>query len=227
MEPEDIVDLGDILELQGLRVVSAHEDRGKDDSFDNKASVLGKANRGSILNPSFDLDFDSYGKSRASIVKPKFKMSLAELLDESKVVPISVFGNGEVQIMGIQHDSRLVSSGDLFVCCMGRRTDGHLFLSEADKRGAVAVVANKEIDIKQTFSCKALIIVEDTNSVLASLAASFYRQPSQNMAVIGTTGTNGKTTAAYLIKGMYEAMGLRTGLLHPWREQTGVHKHNP
>ncbi|XP_031384966.1 UDP-N-acetylmuramoyl-L-alanyl-D-glutamate--2,6-diaminopimelate ligase MurE homolog, chloroplastic [Punica granatum] len=215
LEPEEVVDLEEIQELQGLRVVSAGEGEEDDGSrtFDDEVSDSGKANRGSVSDPSFDLDFDIYGKARARIVEPKFKMTLAELLDESKVVPISVFGNLEVEITGIQHDSRLVSSGDLFVCCVGRKTDGHLFLSEADKRGAVAVVASKEIDIEETLGCKALVIVEDTSAVLASLAASFYRQPSRNMSVIGITGTNGKTTTAYLVKGMYEAMGLRTGML--------------
>ncbi|KAK4768932.1 hypothetical protein SAY86_027082 [Trapa natans] len=197
----------------GRRISSSAIADFEDDSFDKKMSTLGKANCRSVLNPSFDLDIDCYMKAQAEIVEPRIKMSLGELLEHSKIVPVSVFGNMEVQITGIQHDSRLVASGDLFVCCVGRRTDGHLFLSEADKRGAVAVVANKEIDIEQTLSCKALIIVRDTNAVLAALAASFYRQPSLNMEVIGITGTNGKTSTAYLIKGIYEAMGLRTGLL--------------
>ncbi|CAJ1937416.1 unnamed protein product [Sphenostylis stenocarpa] len=162
----------------------------------------------------FELDFDTYGKSKVRIVDGKFKMSLAELLDESKVVPVSVSGDLEVEITGIQHDSRLVTSGDLFVCCVGRKTDGHLFLSEADKRGAVAVVASKEVDIEDTLGCKALVIVEDTNAVLPALAASFYKHPSTKMAVIGITGTYGKTTTTCLIKSLYEAMGLRTGMLN-------------
>ena len=62
------------------------------------------------------------GKIKSRIVEPKFRMSLAELLDESKVVPVSVYGDLEVEITRIQHDSRLVCSGDLFVCCVGRKT---------------------------------------------------------------------------------------------------------
>jgi UDP-N-acetylmuramyl tripeptide synthase len=54
--------------------------------------------------------------------------------------PFSVYGDLEVEITRIQHDSRLVCAGDLFVCCVGRKTDGCLYLTEADKRGAVAVV---------------------------------------------------------------------------------------
>ncbi|KAI3453721.1 hypothetical protein Pfo_010384 [Paulownia fortunei] len=203
LEPEEVVDLEEIKELQGLTEISDDESEERSDF---------EVSDGDFSN-SFDIDFDEFGKTKARIVEPKFKMSLAELLDESKVVPISVYGNLEVEISGISHDSRVVESGDLFVCCVGRKTDGHLYLSEADKRGAVAVVASKEIDIEDTLGCKALVIVEDTNVVLAALAASFFRHPSRSMSVIGITGTNGKTTTSFLIKGMYEAMGLRMGML--------------
>ncbi|OVA14020.1 Mur ligase [Macleaya cordata] len=206
LSPEEVVDLDEIQELQGLTVISEEpneEDLGEEINGDSPSSSLS----------SFDLDFDNYGKTKPRILEPKFKMTLAELLDESRVVPVSVYGNLEVEITGIQHDSREVCSGDLFVCCVGMKTDGHLYLSEADKRGAVAVVASKEIDIDETLGCKALVIVEDTNAVLPALAASFYRNPSKKMSVIGVTGTNGKTTTAYLIKGVYEAMALRTGML--------------
>lgn len=214
LETEEVADLEEINELRGLTVISEDEDEDENGprNLDDNVSELGGQDELSSFN-SFDVDFDSYGKVKARIVEPKFKMTLAELLDESKVVPVSVFGNLEIEITGIQHDSRMVSAGDLFVCCVGRETDGHLYLTEADKRGAVAVVASKEIDIEETLGCKALVMVEDTNSVLPALAASFYRNPSKNMAVIGITGTDGKTSASYLIKGMYEAMGLRTGLL--------------
>lgn len=210
LEEEEVVDLEEIEELQGLTVISEDEEETEGRKYVDKKKESGG---GSMLDSAFDLDFDSFEKTKARIVEPKFKMSLAELLDESKVVPVSVYGDLEVEISGIQHDSRVVSSGDLFVCCVGRKTDGHLYLSEADKRGAVAVVASKEIDIEETLGCKALVMVEDTNAVLPALAGSFYRHPSKNMAVIGITGTNGKTTTAFLIKGMYEAMGLRTGML--------------
>ncbi|KAG6397056.1 hypothetical protein SASPL_143217 [Salvia splendens] len=189
LEPEEVVDLEEIEELHGLTEISGDEsDEGSVDKSDLEVSEA-------ELSSSFDFDFDEFGKTKPRIVDPKFNMSLAELLDESKVVPISVYGNLEVEITGISHDSRVVESGDLFVCCVGTKTDGHLYLSEADKRGAVAVVA------------------KDTNVVLAALAASFFRHPSRSMSVIGVTGTNGKTTTSHLIKSMYEAMGLRTGML--------------
>lgn len=221
LEPEEVVDLEEIKELSGLTEISEEDDAGGSEEEEEEESsersdfeVSDELNNADYSDlSSFDIDFDEFGKTKARIVEPEFRMSLAELLDESKVVPVLVYGNLEVEISGIQHDSRLVEGGDLFVCCVGRNTDGHLYLSEADKRGAVAVVASKEIDIEETLGCKALVIVEDTSAVLASLAASFYRYPSKSMSVIGITGTNGKTTTAFLIKGMYEAMGLRTGML--------------
>ncbi|MQL90721.1 hypothetical protein Taro_023332, partial [Colocasia esculenta] len=223
LTPEEEVDLDEIGELQGLTVISEDvregDDRGKlsDDDGDEEeehGGGLGTNGRSaSALSSSFDLDLDSFGRSRARIVEPKFRMTLAELLDESRVVPVSVYGDLEVSITGIQHDSREVSAGDLFVCCIGSKTDGHLYLSEADKRGAVAVVASKEINIEETLGCKALVIVEDTNSVLPVLASSFFGNPSRSMSVIGITGTNGKTATSYLIKGLYEAMSIRTGML--------------
>uniref|UniRef100_A0A6N2KRH1 Mur ligase central domain-containing protein n=1 Tax=Salix viminalis TaxID=40686 RepID=A0A6N2KRH1_SALVM len=213
LEPEEVVDLEEIDELTGLTVIDTDSDEEGSSGFDvGLGEKSGKSNaEASLDEKSFDLDFDSIGK--VNIVEPKFKMSLAELLDESKVVPVSVLGDLEVEITGIQDDSRVVSAGDLFICRVGMKTDGHLYLSEADKRGAVAVVASKEVDIEETLGCKALVIVEDTNTVLPALAAAFYKFPSKNMAVIGITGTNGKTTTANLVKGMYEAMGLRTGML--------------
>ncbi|CAI8609356.1 unnamed protein product [Vicia faba] len=70
----------------------------------------------------------------APLIDYKFQMTLADLLDESKMVLVS-YGDLEVEINGIQHDSRLVISGNLFVCCVGSKNDGHMFLREADKRG--------------------------------------------------------------------------------------------
>lgn len=216
LEPEEVGDLEEIDELQGLRVVDddeEEEDPNSEEAYEgDEVSDMGN-NNSSLFDSSFGIDFDSFGKNKVRIVEPKFRMTLAELLDECKVVPVSVYGNLEVEITGIEHDSRLVNSGDLFICCVGRNTDGHLYLSEADKRGAVAVVASKEIDIEDTLGCKALVIVEDTNEALPALAASFYRFPTKNMSVIGITGTHGKTTSGYLIRSMYEAMGLRTGMM--------------
>ncbi|KAE8732423.1 Acid-amino acid ligase, isoform 2 [Hibiscus syriacus] len=153
------------------------------------------------------------GETEVKILEPKFKMSLAELLEKSKVVPLSVYGDLEVEVTSTQQDSREVKSGDLFICCAESSFDARLHLTEAHRRGVVAAIASKSSGIDDNLGYKALVIVEDTNSVMAALAASFYGHPSKSMCVIAITGTNGKTTSTYLIKGLFEALGKRIGLL--------------
>ncbi|CAM6086402.1 unnamed protein product [Calypogeia fissa] len=143
--------------------------------------------------------------------EPFFRMTLAELLDEAKVTPLALEGNLDVEITGIQHDSREVNPGEMFVCCKGLTVDGHLYTSEAIEKGASVLVVSKEVNLSKSVS--AVVVVEDTNSVLSALAGAFYGHPSRKLAVIGITGTNGKTTTSTLLRSMYEAMGVRTGLL--------------
>lgn len=105
--------------------------------------------------PSFGFNFDVFGKERIPVREPKFSMTLAELLDESKVVPVLVNGDLEVSITGVQTDPREVTSGDLFICGVNsNESSGIAPLTEADKRGAVAVVADKEINIDEKLACR-------------------------------------------------------------------------
>lgn len=162
---------------------------------------------------STDNGLVSLPKSRARIPVPEFRMTFAELVDESGVAPVSVYGDMEVSITGVQNDSRKVMPGNVFVCSAGYKTNGHCYVAEAIERGAVAVVASRELGINKTLACKALLVVEDTNSVLPVLAATFYGHPSKSLRVIGITGTNGKTTTAHLVRAVSEAMGKKTGML--------------
>nr|CAD1821010.1 unnamed protein product [Ananas comosus var. bracteatus] len=111
------------------------------------------------------------------------------------------------------NDSRKVIPGDLFVCCVGCKTDGHLYIADAVRKGAVAVLSSKEVHLDLMPHCGALVVVQSTNSVLPVIAAAFYKNPSRKMSVVGITGTNGKTTTSHLASAIYEAMGLRTGML--------------
>lgn len=142
---------------------------------------------------------------------PLSRINLGELLLKAGVSPVLINGDQTVEITGIQHDSRLVCPGDLFVCCKGFSTDGHLHVSQAAEQGAVAIVATKQVSVQKTL--KAFVQVEDTNSILSALSAAFYGHPSRKLTVVGITGTNGKTTTSYLLKSMFEAMGHKTGLL--------------
>eukprot|EP00250_Pteridium_aquilinum_P019649 c24514_g1_i1 orf=572-2362(-) len=142
---------------------------------------------------------------------PTSPISLLQLLNTARVSPLLINGDENVLITGIQHDSRLVRSGDLFVCCKGFLTDGHLHAAHAAQRGAVAIVAAKLMpELKDILT---FVQVEDTNSILSALSAAFYGHPSKKLTVVGITGTNGKTTTSYLVKSMFEAMEVKTGLI--------------
>jgi len=113
-------------------------------------------------------------------------------------------------VTGIAYDSRAVTPGQVFVALKGRHADGTSFARQAIERGASAVVSEQPAppDVHIPWA-----IVEDARLAMALLAATFYREPSGEMRVIGITGTNGKTTTAYLIASIFEAAAIRCGIL--------------
>ncbi len=123
-----------------------------------------------------------------------------------------IHGNPDTEISGVRYDSRSVTPGNLFVAMPGQKADGHQFLDEAVKRGAAALFIGKE---RKPISKAGIAVVEvpDTRRALAIAANIFYGFPSRSMVLIGITGTNGKTTSSYLIKGILEAAGKRVGLI--------------
>ncbi|RLN39876.1 hypothetical protein C2845_PM01G20790 [Panicum miliaceum] len=208
LSPEEVIDLDEIRKLQGLSVVSVADEEdeeaegGEDEDGDDGLS-LDEDEQG------FDVA-EELGLEGGRMRQPAFRMTLAELLDESKLVPVAVTGDQDVALAGVQSDASLVAAGDLFVC-VGE--EGLAGLTEADKRGAVAVVADQDVNIEGTLACRALVIVEDIATALRVLPACLYRRPSTDMAVIGVTGTDGVTTTTHLVKAVYEAMGVRTGMV--------------
>ncbi len=116
------------------------------------------------------------------------------------------------EVSSLVQDSRAAGPGALFVAVRGFHSDGHRFISQALAQGAVAVVAEegKPVDAPPD----ALVIrVPDSRKALAKLAAKFYGYPSTKLAVVGITGTKGKTTTSYLVRSIIEAAGRRTGLI--------------
>ena len=166
------------------------------------------------MQSSFGPPLDSFGNYDAGVSETKFQMTLAELLEKTGVTPTSIYGDLDALITGVQDDSREVCQGDLFISRVGSKTDGHLYLTEACNRGAVAVVIDRETDKDQIlgYGCKAAVVVNSTNSVLPVLAATFFGHPSRSLFVVGVTGTNGKTTTTNLVRSIFEEMGYRTGL---------------
>jgi UDP-N-acetylmuramoyl-L-alanyl-D-glutamate--2,6-diaminopimelate ligase len=123
----------------------------------------------------------------------------------------TVQGPLDLEITGIAYDSRKVVPGGLFVAVSGHRQDGHRFIDQALARGAVAVAAERELS--QVPAAVARITVPDSREALARFAAAFYDYPAKKMHLIGITGTNGKTTTAYLLESILKASGVRVGVL--------------
>jgi UDP-N-acetylmuramoyl-L-alanyl-D-glutamate--2,6-diaminopimelate ligase len=115
-----------------------------------------------------------------------------------------------IDVRGLAYDSRQVKPGDVFIALKGLNAAGADFAADAIRRGAVAVVADQP---SRAETAVPWVIVPDARTAMARLAAEFYGHPSRAMQVIGITGTNGKTTTAYLLRAVFESAGKKCGLL--------------
>lgn len=111
-----------------------------------------------------------------------------------------------LDVRGIAYDSRKVAPGTLFVAIPGFHRDGHAFAAEAAAKGAVAVVAERALDLTVPVA-----IVPDARAALADLAAEFFDHPTRRLRLVGVTGTDGKTTTVHLVSDVLEAAGEHTG----------------
>jgi UDP-N-acetylmuramoyl-L-alanyl-D-glutamate--2,6-diaminopimelate ligase len=120
------------------------------------------------------------------------------------------------EITGLAYDSRRVQPGYVFVAVPGAHTDGHQYVADALARGAVAVVAQRAVE-----GDAVLVQVPDTRTALALLAAAFYGHPSRQLALVGVTGTDGKTTSTILLHSILQAAGWKAGALSTVDQRMG------
>ncbi len=134
-------------------------------------------------------------------------MKLGELLE--RVQPVEEGVDRNVEITSLAYDSRRVKSGCIFFAIAGEKTDGHLFVEDAIRRGAVAIVSERKAPAE--FGGR-WVRVGKIRRALSAAARCFYGDPDLKLKLIGITGTNGKTTTAYLLNSIFQTAGTRTGM---------------
>ena len=136
-------------------------------------------------------------------------MKLNELLNHVNV--LTILGDPEKDICGVNIDSRRIEAGHLFIAIPGTQTDGHRFIPKAIELGATAILCEQlpeEQKAEVTY-----VVVTSTEAVVGQVATLFYGDPSTKLKLVGVTGTNGKTTIATLLYNMFRAFGHKCGLL--------------
>ena len=137
-------------------------------------------------------------------------MKLSEI---ARIIPGAQRQGDDVEIIDLAYDSRSVAPGALFIALRGAKSDGHDFIAQALNKGAAALMIHA--DRAGWYGAHGLptLVVPSTRAVLPQLASEFYGQPSRQLDLIGVTGTNGKTTTAYMIESIFRTLGERTGLI--------------
>ncbi len=133
---------------------------------------------------------------------------LKEIINDVEIS--GVYGNTEIEIQDLAMDSRSVSVGSLFIAVKGETVDGHSFIENAIKCGAVAIVCEelpKSLNDSTSYVC-----VSDSATALGKLASAFFDHPSEQLILTGVTGTNGKTTIATLLFQVFRSLGFGSGL---------------
>ncbi len=136
-------------------------------------------------------------------------MKLQELL--TGIQPLRVNGSSEIEITGVNTDSRKVEPGNLFIAVRGTQTDGHAYIHAAVGRGAVAVLC--ETLPEDTLGNVTFIQVKDSEEAVGKVATCFYGNPTSQLKLVGVTGTNGKTTIATLLYHTFRYFGYKVGLI--------------
>jgi len=132
------------------------------------------------------------------------------------LAPADVLRRAPVEIGDLAYDARAAGPGSLFFCVPGSRADGHDFAADAVANGAVALVVERPVDVDVP-----QLVVPDVRRAMAPVAVEFFGRPSEELQVAGVTGTNGKTTTAFLLYSILAAAGRRPGLLGTIESRVG------
>lgn len=133
-------------------------------------------------------------------------MTLKELLEPLRFE--NIISDENPKITSLSMDSREVTAGTLFICIKGYTVDGHDFAKQAEKQGAVAIIAERELPVSIP-----VIIVRDSKRTMAKVACHYYNNPTTKLNLIGVTGTNGKTTVTHLLEKIMNDQKRKTGLI--------------
>lgn len=136
-------------------------------------------------------------------------MELKKLL--GAIQATKVVGASEIEITGVNIDSRQVAPGHLFMAMRGTQTDGHAYIAAAIEKGATAVLC-EEMPAEQVAGIT-YIVVSDSEEAVGKVATTFYGNPTSKLKLVGVTGTNGKTTIATLLYDTFRYFGHKVGLL--------------
>ena len=141
-------------------------------------------------------------------------MRLEELVEA--IPSAELTGDSGTEITGLAYDSRKADPGDLFFCVTGMEIDGHEFAPAAVERGAAALVCERGTGLGVSE-----VLVPEARAAMAPAAAAFYGRPTAELKVAGVTGTNGKTTTAFLLRDVLESAGVETGLMGTVKQIVG------
>ena len=141
-------------------------------------------------------------------------MNLERLI--TALAPTDVVHCASVEVRDLAYDARAVRPGALFCCVPGLRHDGHEFAAAAVAAGAVALVCERPLALGVP-----QLVVPAARAAMAVAADAFFGEPTRELRVAGSTGTNGKTTSAYLLAAILDAAGLQAGLLGTVESRVG------
>jgi UDP-N-acetylmuramoyl-L-alanyl-D-glutamate--2,6-diaminopimelate ligase len=137
-----------------------------------------------------------------------------------ELMPGAPPGARDIEVSSLAYDNRVVTPGTIFFCVPGFTRDGHDFAPDAIARGAVALVVQRPLNLGVPE-----LQVDDVRAAMAPVAARFYGDPTATLRVVGVTGTNGKTTTAFLVRAVLEGGGIQTGLLGTVKSVIGGAEH--